>query len=71
MRPLASLGPLQRVLATGAMAFVPVSVPANSLPFRRYSPDHDDERLGRSAGRAGWFRWTPCFPAEFSYKLAC
>lgn len=47
MIPLASLGLLQPVLAAGAMAFSSVSVLANSLLFRRYSPDHDYELLGR------------------------
>jgi len=39
--PLASLGLLQPVLAAGAMAISSVSVLANSLTFRRYTPDHD------------------------------
>jgi len=43
---LASLGLLQPVLAAGAMAFSSVSVLSNSLPFRRYTPDHDYELLG-------------------------
>ncbi|WP_248906759.1 heavy metal translocating P-type ATPase [Halocatena marina] len=47
MIPLASLGLLQPVLAAGAMAFSSVSVLANSLLFRRYSPEHDYELLGR------------------------
>jgi Cu+-exporting ATPase len=47
MIPLASLGLLQPVLAAAAMAFSSVSVLANSLLFRRYSPDRDYERLGR------------------------
>jgi Cu+-exporting ATPase len=47
MIPLASLGLLQPVLAAGAMAFSSVSVLANSLLFRRYTPDHDYELLGR------------------------
>ena len=47
MVPLASLGLLQPVLAAGAMAFSSVSVLANSLLFRRYTPDHDYELLGR------------------------
>ena len=47
MIPLASLGLLQPVLAAGAMALSSVSVLANSLLFRRYSPDHDYELLGR------------------------
>jgi len=37
MIPLASLGLLQPVLATGAMAFSSVSVLSNSLLFRRYT----------------------------------
>ncbi|MEF8790785.1 MAG: heavy metal translocating P-type ATPase [Haloarculaceae archaeon] len=41
MIPLASLGLLQPVLAAGAMAFSSVSVLANSLVFRRYSPDEE------------------------------
>ncbi len=41
MIPLASLGLLQPVLAAGAMAVSSVSVLANSLLFRRYTPDHD------------------------------
>jgi Cu+-exporting ATPase len=47
MIPLASLGLLQPVLAAGAMALSSVSVLANSLLFRRYTPDHDYELLGR------------------------
>jgi Cu+-exporting ATPase len=47
MIPLASLGLLQPVLAAGAMAFSSVSVLANSLLFRRYTPDHDYRLLGR------------------------
>ncbi len=46
MIPLASLGLLQPVLAAGAMAFSSVSVLANSLLFRRYSPEADYELLG-------------------------
>ncbi|WP_323677379.1 heavy metal translocating P-type ATPase [Halorubellus sp. PRR65] len=46
MIPLASLGFLQPVLAAGAMALSSVSVLANSLLFRRYSPDDDYELLG-------------------------
>ena len=46
MIPLASLGLLQPVLAAGAMALSSVSVLANSLLFRRYTPDHDYELLG-------------------------
>jgi Cu+-exporting ATPase len=47
MIPLASLGLLQPVLAAGAMAFSSVSVLANSLLFREYTPDEDYELLGR------------------------
>ncbi|MFB6109814.1 MAG: heavy metal translocating P-type ATPase, partial [Halodesulfurarchaeum sp.] len=47
MIPLASLGLLQPVLAAGAMAFSSVSVLSNSLLFRRYTPDHDYQLLGR------------------------
>ncbi|WP_254546976.1 heavy metal translocating P-type ATPase [Halomarina pelagica] len=47
MIPLASLGLLQPVLAAAAMAFSSVSVLSNSLLFRRYTPDHDYELLGR------------------------
>ena len=47
MVPLASLGLLQPVLAAGAMAISSVSVLSNSLLFRRYTPDHDYELLGR------------------------
>jgi Cu+-exporting ATPase len=46
MVPLASLGLLQPVLAAGAMAVSSVSVLANSLLFRRYTPDHDHRLLG-------------------------
>ncbi|WP_435362930.1 heavy metal translocating P-type ATPase [Haloarchaeobius sp. DYHT-AS-18] len=46
MIPLASLGLLQPVLAAGAMALSSVSVLANSLLFRKYTPDHDYELLG-------------------------
>ncbi|NHN40033.1 heavy metal translocating P-type ATPase [Halorubellus sp. JP-L1] len=46
MIPLASLGFLQPVLAAAAMALSSVSVLANSLLFRRYSPDEDYELLG-------------------------
>ena len=46
MIPLASLGLLQPVLAAGAMAFSSVSVLANSLGFRRYTPEKDYELLG-------------------------
>jgi Cu+-exporting ATPase len=46
MIPLASLGLLQPVLAAGAMAFSSVSVLANSLLFRKYTPDHDYEVFG-------------------------
>ncbi|WP_276250963.1 heavy metal translocating P-type ATPase [Haloarcula rara] len=47
MIPLASLGLLQPALAAGAMAASSVSVLANSLAFRRYTPDEDYELLGR------------------------
>jgi Cu+-exporting ATPase len=47
MIPLASLGLLQPVLAAGAMALSSVSVLTNSLLFRRYTPDHGYELLGR------------------------
>jgi Cu+-exporting ATPase len=47
MIPLASLGLLQPVLAAAAMAFSSVSVLSNSLLFRRYTPDHDYQLLGR------------------------
>ena len=47
MIPLASLGLLQPALAAGAMAASSVSVLANSLVFRRYTPDEDYELLGR------------------------
>jgi len=46
MIPLASLGLLQPALAAGAMALSSVSVLANSLLFRRYTPDTDYELLG-------------------------
>ncbi|MEF8774201.1 MAG: heavy metal translocating P-type ATPase [Halobacteriales archaeon] len=46
MIPLASLGLLQPVLAAAAMAFSSVSVLANSLVFRKYTPDHDYRLLG-------------------------
>ncbi|WP_255149619.1 heavy metal translocating P-type ATPase [Halorarius halobius] len=46
MIPLASLGLLQPVLAAGAMALSSVSVLANSLLFRGYTPDHDYELFG-------------------------
>jgi len=46
MIPLASLGLLQPVLAAAAMAASSVSVLANSLLFRRYTPDHDSRLLG-------------------------
>ncbi|WP_262176818.1 heavy metal translocating P-type ATPase [Haloarcula laminariae] len=46
MIPLASLGLLQPALAAGAMALSSVSVLANSLVFRRYTPDTDYELLG-------------------------
>ncbi|WP_255195958.1 heavy metal translocating P-type ATPase [Halorarius litoreus] len=46
MIPLASLGLLQPVLAAGAMAFSSVSVLANSLLFRSYTPDHDYRLFG-------------------------
>ena len=46
MIPLASLGLLQPALAAGAMALSSVSVLANSLAFRRYTPDEDYELLG-------------------------
>jgi Cu+-exporting ATPase len=46
MIPLASLGLLQPVLAAVAMALSSVSVLANSLLFRRYTPDHDYGLLG-------------------------
>ncbi|AFK19525.2 copper-translocating P-type ATPase [Haloferax mediterranei ATCC 33500] len=45
MIPLASLGLLQPVFAAGAMAFSSVSVLANSLLFRTYTPDHDYKLL--------------------------
>jgi Cu+-exporting ATPase len=41
MIPLASLGLLQPALAAGAMALSSVSVLANSLLFRKYTPDED------------------------------
>ena len=47
MIPLASLGLLQPALAAGAMALSSVSVLANSLVFRRYTPDEDYELLGQ------------------------
>ncbi len=47
MIPLASLGLLQPVLAAGAMAFSSVSVLANSLAFREYTPDEDYRLFGR------------------------
>jgi Cu+-exporting ATPase len=47
MIPLASLGLLQPVLAAVAMAFSSVSVLANSLLFRGYTPDSDYRLLGR------------------------
>jgi Cu+-exporting ATPase len=47
MIPLASLGLLQPVLAAGAMAASSVSVLANSLAFRKYTPDHDYRLFGR------------------------
>jgi Cu+-exporting ATPase len=46
MIPLASLGLLQPVLAAVAMAASSVSVLANSLSFRRYTPDHDYRLFG-------------------------
>jgi Cu+-exporting ATPase len=46
MIPLASLGLLQPALAAGAMALSSVSVLANSLLFREYTPDHDYRLLG-------------------------
>jgi Cu+-exporting ATPase len=46
MIPLASLGLLQPVLAAVAMAFSSVSVLANSLVFRGYSPDRRYRLLG-------------------------
>jgi len=46
MIPLASLGLLQPVLAAAAMASSSVSVLANSLLFRSYTPDRDYELLG-------------------------
>jgi Cu+-exporting ATPase len=46
MIPLASLGLLQPVLAAGAMAFSSVSVLANSLLFRSYTPDHEYRLFG-------------------------
>jgi Cu+-exporting ATPase len=46
MIPLASLGLLQPVLAAAAMAFSSVSVLANSLLFRSYTPDHDYKLAG-------------------------
>ncbi|AQL41304.1 ATPase P [Halorientalis sp. IM1011] len=47
MIPLASLGLLQPVLAAGAMALSSVSVLANSLVFRSYTPTEDYRLLGR------------------------
>ncbi|WP_424019057.1 heavy metal translocating P-type ATPase [Halorientalis pallida] len=47
MIPLASLGLLQPVLAAGAMALSSVSVLANSLTFRSYTPSEDYQLLGR------------------------
>ena len=47
MIPLASLGLLQPVLAAGAMALSSVSVLANSLAFRSYTPSEDYKLLGR------------------------
>jgi len=41
MIPVASVGLLQPALAAAAMAFSSVSVLANSLLFRRYSPDRE------------------------------
>ena len=46
MIPLASLGLLQPALAAGAMAASSVSVLANSLVFRRYTPDEGYKLLG-------------------------
>ncbi|MBV0923190.1 heavy metal translocating P-type ATPase [Halomicroarcula limicola] len=46
MIPLASLGLLQPALAAAAMAASSVSVLANSLAFRKYTPDSDYELLG-------------------------
>jgi len=46
MIPLASLGLLQPVFAAAAMAASSVSVLANSLLFRGYSPDADYKLLG-------------------------
>ncbi|NHN63395.1 heavy metal translocating P-type ATPase [Haloarcula sp. JP-Z28] len=46
MIPLASLGLLQPVLAAAAMAASSVSVLANSLAFRRYTPDSAYRLLG-------------------------
>ncbi|WP_299268262.1 heavy metal translocating P-type ATPase [Halorientalis sp.] len=47
MIPLASLGLLQPVLAAGAMALSSVSVLANSLVFRSYTPGTDYKLFGR------------------------
>jgi Cu+-exporting ATPase len=47
MIPLASLGLLQPVLAAGAMALSSVSVLANSLVFRRYTPEKEYRPLYR------------------------
>ena len=46
LAPLVSLGLLQPVLAGGVMAFSSVSVLTNSLLFRRYTPDYDDNLHG-------------------------
>lgn len=46
MIPLASVGLLLPVLAAAAMSFSSVSVLANSLLFRGYTPDHDYRVLG-------------------------
>ncbi|MEF8828326.1 MAG: heavy metal translocating P-type ATPase [Haloarcula sp.] len=46
MIPLASLGLLQPVLAAAAMAASSVSVLANSLAFRRYTPDSEYRLFG-------------------------
>jgi len=47
MIPLASLGLLQPVFAAAAMAVSSVSVLANSLLFRRYTPERDYRLFGR------------------------